>query len=189
MKEKIEEEKLISVLYANFSGKSRKINNWIYLAKITKKLTEFYGSYSKLAEKLSVSPELIRETLKLLDLPEKIQEIVKTGKLKHEVAWRIASIKGKGNQEKVADVVLGLNTHDAREVVRKFRNNPKLNLKEYIVNINKSKRKMEKINLMILPIDEINFLHIKKQAIRRNLSPERFISEVVIPHWIKKTRK
>src|SRR3989344_4673750 len=114
MKEDFDEEKIIAILYANFRGKKKKVHDWIYLAKLLKKLSGHYGSYTELARKLGLSPETVRETLKLLELPKEVQDMVKDEKLKHEVAWRIESIKDKEAQIKVAKAVAGLDSHNAR---------------------------------------------------------------------------
>jgi len=189
MLKKLNENKLIAVLYANLRGKGQKQNNWIEIAEISKSLTEFYGSYKTLANKLGISEELIRETLKLLDLPNELKKLVSDGKIKHEVAWRIASINDKKNQIKIANSIIGLNTHDARDLVRIFKNNPKLNIEDYLERLKKSKNNIQSINLIILPIKELDYKTIKKEAIKNNLTVEKFILDVIIQDWFKRGKK
>ncbi len=185
MNKKIEEEKLISILYANFQGKKRKINDWMFLAENIKKLSDFYGSHKKLAQNLGISNELIRETLKLLELPKYVQELVKNNKIKHEVAWRISSIKGNENQVRVAKAIIGLNTHEARDVARIFRNNPNMNIEDYVEKLKKSKSTIEDINLVILPMKKTDYVKIKKFAEREGMTPERLMINYIVKKFLK----
>ena len=185
MKKKINEEKLIAVLFANFH-KKRKLNDWMYIAKQVKKLSDYYGDYRKLADKLGLHHETVREILKLLKLPKKIQQYVKEGKIKHEVAWRIASIKGEKNQIKITEALIGLDTHNARDLVRIFKNDPSINLSNYVKRFKITKPSIEKINLVIVPMSQFDYLKIKKESKKKNKSPEKFISEVIISDWLNK---
>lgn len=179
MAKKINEEKIMGTLYANFRGRNKKINDWIYLAKQIKKLSKHYGSTKKVAENLGMSPETIRETLKLLELPEEVQLLVKENKLKHEIAWRIASIKDKKRQILIANEILGFNSHDGRDIVRICRKNPKLDIKEFISKFKKSKMKVEKINLIVLPIRKLDYDKIKRKAKKIQKNPEEYILDKI----------
>jgi len=181
----INEEKIIAILYANFRGKRKKVHDWIYLAKLMNKLSKHYGSYSELAKKLGLNPETVRETLKLLELPKEVQEMVKEGKLKHEVAWRIESIKNREAQIKVAEAVRDLDAHNARDIVRIYRKNPEIDIEEYVRNFKSSRLQIEKINLMILPIKKEDYLKIKQRADNFKESPEKFIVDRVILPWLE----
>lgn len=183
------EEELIATLYANFNGKRKKINDWIYIAEKVQQLSKFYGSYQELANKLGVSNELIRETLKLLELPEEVKQLVKEDKLKHEVAWRITGVKSKQDQIKIAKAVIGLDTHQARTLVRLFRNNPSIDLTASSERFKKSKQTIEKINLAIIPIKHSDYYDLKIEASKHGLNTEKYISEVIIPSWLKKNKK
>ncbi len=189
MTKKIDENKKIAILYANFRGKRRKIHDWIYLAEITKELSEYYGSYKKLSEKLGISNELVRETLKLLELPKEVKKMISERKINHEVAWRISSIDGEKNQIRVAKAIYGLNTHDGRDVVRVFRNNPELNIEGYVETLKKSKDKIKKINLIVIPLDKNDYSQIKEKSQRYNISINKFISKFIIQDWLEKNRK
>lgn len=189
MSKSINEEKLIAALYANFRGKKKKINDWMSIAETVDKLSKFYGSHKKLASHLGVSSELIRETLKLLELPNEVQQIVREGKLKHEVAWRIASIKGKENQIKIANKVIGMKTHDARDLVRLFRINQDIDIERYSSQLKKSKKGIEKINLVIVPMKQIDYFYLKKEASQNKITPSKLISDIIIPKWLKREDK
>lgn len=188
MKKKMNEEKIMGILYANFRGKTKKVNNWIYLANKIKELSDHYGSHKKVAENLGMSPETIRETLKLLELPKEVQEMVKSGKLKHEVAWRIASIEGEKGQILIAKEVLDLDTHDGRDVVRIYKKNPSMNIKTLVEKIKKSKNQIEQINLMVLPIRKLDYDKIKRVAKKIKINPEKFVLEKIINKWIEENR-
>lgn len=185
MEKEINEEKIIAILYANFRGKKKKINDWIYLARLLKKLSKHYGSYQELAKKLGLSPETVRETLKLLELPKEVQEMVKEEKLKHEVAWRIEGIKNKEAQIKAAKALIGLDAHNARDIVRIYKKNPNMNIEEYVKNFKSSQLQVEKMNLMIIPLEKEDYLKLKHQADNFNESPEKFIVNKIILPWLR----
>lgn len=189
MTTKINEEKLLGILYANFQGKKKKINDWIFIANKVKELSDHYGSYKKLASYLDVSSELLRETLKLLELPKEVQELVRNDKLKHEVAWRISSVKGKNNQIKIAKRMVGLETHDARNLVRLFRENPKTNIEELKQMLKKSKASVVNYSLVVVPIKQIDQIYLKREANKRKVTLSKLISENIIPKWLKEAKK
>jgi len=189
MSSKFNEEKTIAMLYANFSDERKKANDWIFIAKKFKELTEYYGSHKEVAKKIGISNEQGREILKLLDLDKNVQDLVKNGKLKFEVAWRMSSIRKPSDQNKIAKLIKDLNMHDARDVVRVFKNNPKIDIENYVEKIKANKKKFENINLVIVPLKEIDYLYIKKISSRMNKSPEKIISEVIIPEWLEAKSK
>ncbi len=186
---KFDEDKLIASLYANFRGKGKKIHDWISIAEQIKMLSDYYGSHKELAKKLGLSEEHMRATLKLLDLAEPVQKLVREGKLKQEVAWRIASIKKNQDQIKIAEAVIGLDTHQARTLVRIFRNDSSIDLSASYERFKKSKQEIEKINIPIIPIKHTDYYNLKIEASKKNLNPEKYISEVIIPFWLKKNKK
>ena len=187
--EKLDEEKIIAILYSNFNGKRKKIYDQIYIAEKVKQLSEFYGSYIKLADKLGISKEILREILKLLELPEEVKELIRQNKIKREVAWRIASIKLEQNQIKIAKAIIGLNTHQARTLVRIFKNDPSIDLSASYKRFQENKQTIEKINLSIIPIKQIDYHELKILASKQKINPEKYVSEIIIPSWLKKNKK
>ncbi len=185
MKNEFDEEKIIAILYANFRGKKKKVHDWIYLANLLKKLSEHYGSYVELAKKLGLSPETVRETLKLLNLPKEVQGMVKEERLKHEVAWRIEGIKDKESQIKVAKAVAGLDAHNARDIVRIYRKNPKMDVEDYVRKFKSSRLEIEKVNLTVIPLKKEDYQRLKKEADRFGESPEKFIVNKIIFPWLE----
>jgi biotin operon repressor len=183
-----DEEKEIALLYANLKNRKKKSHDWITLANKVKKLSEYYGSHKELAKKLGMSEESLRETLKLLELPGEVQQLVKEGKLKHEVAWRIASIRNPKDQIRIAKEVADLNAHDARDIVRIIRKNPNINIKEFVSKFRGRETKIEKINLMIIPIKKKDYDKIKTKALKEKKSPEKFISEKIIHEWAREEK-
>ena len=189
MEKQFDEEKIIAILYANFRGKKKKVHNWIYLAKLLNELSNHYGSYQELAKKLGLHPETVRETLKLLKLPKEVQEMVKEGRLKHEVAWRIEGISDKTAQIKVAKALIGLDAHNARDIVRIYRKNPEIDIEDYVKNFRSSRLNVENVNLMIIPLKREDYLKIKQRADDFKESPERFIVNKIILPWLDGNKK
>jgi len=186
---KIDEDKLLAILYANFRGKKKKIDDWIYLANIVDELSKFYGSYKKLSSHLGISPELLRETLKLLELPKEVQQLVQDGSLKHEVAWRIASVKGINNQVMIAKKLVNMGTHDARNLLRLFRENPSIDVDELLNVIDKSKNSVSQYSLVLVPIKKVDYIIIKREARKKNVNPSKLLSDIIIPLWIERGMK
>jgi hypothetical protein len=182
-----EEEKSLAILYANFQGKMKKSSDWIYIAEKCKELSNYYGSYKKLAEKLGISAEEVRATLKLLELPEEVKQLIKERKLLHDVAWRIASVKGKKNQIRIAKAVSGLQVHDARDVVRRYRNFPDMNIDNYIKNLKDSKSKIEKISLVIVPLEEDKYYTLTEIAKKNRVSPEKMVN-IIVKKWLERNK-
>lgn len=185
MGERINEDKLLAILYSNFSGKGKQINDWIYVAEKLEELKDFYKSEKKVAENLGISYEMVRSTLKLLDLPEEIRQLVKEDKLSQDLGWRLLGIKNKKNQIIVARAIMGLSAHDARDMIRYARNNPEKSIKKQIKRLEKSKKQIQKLNLVIVTLEEDNYKILKEISKRNNMDPQKMISKIV-NNWIKK---
>jgi ParB-like chromosome segregation protein Spo0J len=174
-----EENKLLALLYSNFQGKQKTVGDWLSLAEASKKLAEHYGSQQKLADLIGVSRELIRSTIKLADLPPEVKKLVRSRKLSHELAWRIGAIPGKRNQIKIANAIVNLGIHDAREVVFRYKQNPNLDIHDYIKKLTASKDKFEHITVFMVALNNDAHAILKERARRAGLSLERYVSRIL----------
>jgi hypothetical protein len=172
-----EENRNLAILIDNFQG--HRNSDWITIARVCKKLKDFYGSDSKLGEKVGKTREHIREILKLLDLTPELQKAVKNNSLNKEVAWRIAGVDGKKNQLKLAKAVKGMNAHDGRELVYYFARDPQISLDEYRKKILNAKNKIENIRVIVLPLSEDKFAKLNAIAKNRNKTPQKLILELI----------
>ena len=172
-----EENKYLAILYNNLQGK--RVDDWIEIAQVCKKLSDFYGSHQKLAEKVGRTREDIRSTIKLLDLPKEVQKMVKDDKLHKDVAWRIVSVPKTENQIKIAKAVEGMNVHDARELVYYFTRDQTISLDDYKNKIKHAKNKVENLALLVIPIDKEKFAKFNHIAKNKSKTPQKLVLELV----------
>lgn len=185
MKKKINEDKILAILYSNFSGKGKQIHDWIYIAEKLKELKDFYKSEKKVAENLSISHEMVRSTIKLLDLPKEVRQLVRQAKISQDLGWRLLGIKNKKDQIKVARAITSLSAHDARDMIRYAKNNPDKSIEKQIERLKKSKKKIQKINLVVIYLEEENYRILKEISKKNGVQPQKMISKI-IKNWIKK---
>jgi hypothetical protein len=183
MKE-FDEEKILANLFLNLKGPKKKRDNWIEIANNCKQLVDYYGSMSETAKKLGVNYEIVRSVLKLLTLPEEVKSLVRSNKILFDVGQRIARINDRETQIEVAKAVVGLTSHDARELIQYAKNNPNADLEDFKRRVITSKNRKEKLHLTIIPLKEETYSFLKKIGAKEQLSPEKLIQNV-INQWIK----
>jgi hypothetical protein len=183
MKE-IDEEEVLAKLYLNLKGSKKKSDDWITIARNCKKLTDYYGSAKKVADKLGVHYEIIRSILKLLTLPKEVQQLVRNNLILYDVGQRIARINGAETQIRVARAIVGLSNHDAREVIQYAIKYPDDSLEEFRVRVISSKNKTKNISLLIVPLEAETYELLRKLSEEEKLSPEKLILKIV-NDWIK----
>lgn len=180
-----DEERILALLFVNLGGKKKKRHDWIFIAKNCKKLSDYYGSYKKVADKVGRSPELIRSILKLLELPKDVQNLIKDRKILLDVGEAISTINKEKRQIEIAKAVVGLNAHDARALIRYAKANESATLNDYRKKIMKSKRKSESINFVLVSINDNNYKNLKRVAIKKGITPQKLIAEIV-DSWVTK---
>jgi len=179
------EEQLLADLYNNLKGSKIKHENWIEIAKKSQKLVQHYGSISATAEKLGVSYQLIRTILRLLKLPDEIQQLVKEKKILYDAAHRILTIKDPQDQVKVAIAIAGLPSHKQREIIQYARKYPDSGLNEYIERVTRPKTKPEKIHIAVIPLREEMYKSLQVLSKMQKISVQKLILNVV-EQWLGK---
>ncbi|MFH1473466.1 MAG: hypothetical protein ABIE55_01095 [Candidatus Aenigmatarchaeota archaeon] len=188
MKKKFDEDKVLAILYSNFSSKGKQINDWIFIAKKLNELKDFYKSEKKVAKNLRLSYEMVRSTIKLLDLPKIVQQMIKKGEISQDLGWRLLGIKNKKDQIKVAKAIVELSAHDARDMIRYAKNNPSHSIEKHIKRLKKSKKKTREINVVVLTLDEATYKSVKEISKENKTEPNKMISKIV-ENWIKRRYK
>lgn len=181
----MDEDELLASLYLNLKGSKKKRENWIEIAHQCKQLRVHYGSAHITAEKLGVSDELVRAILTLLTLPEEVQQRIKNNQILFDAGQRIARIKNKETQIKVAEAIIGLKSHDQRQVIQYAKGYPHASLDDFIERLVDSKDKIEKLILLILPLQEDTYAILKIMGAKEKSSPEKLILRL-IDQWIEK---
>lgn len=172
------EEKLLARLYYSIEGKKPKKDSWIHIANGVASLEKLYGSVQEVAKKLNLSKETVREILKILDLSDEAKTLLNEQKIAYDAAWRLASIDKK-KQNDVAKAIIGLNAHDARDIVRYARIHPNEEIEDYAKRLITSKGTTRKIKLLILPLDEDIYEEIKAIASKSKLNISDFIERLI----------
>ena len=181
-----DEDEILARLYLNLRGAKRKRDNWMEIARKSRKLTDHYGSVQITADKLGVSYELVRSILTLLTLPEEVQQYIEKDQILYDAAQRLARIRNKDTQIKVARTIIGLSSHDARQLIQYAKKYPDAPLDDFKRRI-ESKDKIEKIHLLLVPFKEETVAILKHISKKQKISPEKLIREIV-DKWIEKEK-
>lgn len=178
MKEQTE-DKLLAELYVILKGRKRKPKDWISIAKTCKKLIDHYGSKHVAAQKLGVSYELVRSIASILELPTEVQNLIREGKILLDAAQRLARIQGAGRQVRVANLIAGLRSHDARQVIQYAKRFPDADLEDFKKRVTSPKTEPERIDVVVLPLQHDVFETLRRIGARRGVSVQRVILELL----------
>jgi hypothetical protein len=173
------EEKLLAELFLSLKGRKRKPNDWITIAKKCQALIDEYGSYQLTAQKLGVSYEVIRAIASMLKLPPQVQDLVSRGRILFDAAQRLNGIRGAENQIRVANVIAGLPSHDARQIIQYAKKFPDADLVEYKERVASSKTQTERIDVLVLPLRRELFRTLQQIGARRGMSVQRLVQDIV----------
>lgn len=181
---RMNEETALAVLFANLKGRKKK--DYITTAKCCRYLRKLYGSLKKVADKVGVSSEIIREFDSLLDLPKDVQQLISKRLIKLDTGYRISMrIEGAEKQREIANAVLDLGAFDARNVIEYARKNPKLPAEECKRRVLKSKTVTEKLHIFILPLPGETFGKLTTTAKELKMKPEDLVRKIV-QEWLAK---
>jgi hypothetical protein len=185
---RINEEKVLASLYVNLKGPKKKQENWIEIATSLKKLSDYYGSPQKAAEKLGVSNELVKSILRVLNLPDEAQDLIREGKILYDAAQRLERIHDRSRQKEVAKAIVGLTSHEARDLIQYARKYPKANVSGYRKRLANSKGKTERINVIVLPVREETYSSLRRMSKREGVSIEKLVSNI-LQRWLSNNER
>ncbi len=173
------ENKVLAELFLELKGRRAKRRDWITIAKDVKSLIDQHGSYQIAAQKVGVSRELIREIVSVLKLPTQVQSYVSRGEILLDAAQRLNTIQGSEHQVRVARLIAGLPSHDARQVIQYAKRFPNADLDEYKERVASSKARTELIDVIVLPLQHDVFKTLSRIASQRGLSVRRLVQQIV----------
>jgi len=179
------EERTVANLYLNLRGGKRKKDDWVTIAKDMKRLSDFYKSPSETARKLGVSYELVRSIMKILELPEEVQGLIREGKILYDAAQRLSRLDDPKKQIDVARAVAGLTSHQARDIIQYAKKNPDASLSGFRRRVIKPKATREEIHLTVLPIRQETFRRLQRFSERQKIPTQRLILNI-IEEWLMK---
>jgi ParB-like chromosome segregation protein Spo0J len=180
--EKMDEETALAILFANTKRKKRNVD-LITIAKTCEYLTNLYNSQKKVADKVGLSSEMIREFRSALKLPEEVQKLILSRKIDRiDIIKELSSLKNKIKQIALAKNIANLKTKDVRDVKRM--------IKQANVSIEESKRKVSDSKLKGLHIFLVDFTDetyntIVNEAKKRQMKPAELVRQI-ITNWTKR---
>ena len=169
------ENNALATVYLNLRGGKKKKSNWIEIATAVKWAVRRYGGVGAAAEKLGYSYELVRTIPTLLTLPKEVREQVRNGKILYDAAQRLARLKDPDQQRKTAQAIIGMTSHDARQVIQFAKRFPDRDPQDFRRQVESSKATTKEVHVVILPLREELFLKLRRQAQEENVSVEKFI--------------
>lgn len=180
----LDEETALAILFRNLKGSKKK--DYMATAKACRFLRRLYGSNAKVAEKVGVSSEIIREFDSLNDLPNEVKEMVSAGIIKLDTGYRISTkIEGEEKQVEIAKAVRDLGAFDARAIIEYAQKNPNMPVSEVRSRVLGSKTIKERLHIFVLPLAEDVFQALKSESTKLRIRPEKLV-ERIIKNWLEK---
>ncbi len=172
------EERTVANLYLNLKGEKQKKDDWITIATDLKKLSDFYKSRKKTADRLGVSYELVRSILSMLTLPKEVKLLIKQGKILYDAAQRLTRIDDPKKQIEVANAIAGVPSHTARDIIQFAKRNPDESLEDFTKRVT-AKAQKEEIHLAVLPIRKETYSVLQRHSRQKGLSTQRLILSIL----------
>lgn len=147
------EIKLLAIIAAGTKRKKRTVSI-LKVAEALKDLHDLHGSFDAVSKIVKLSPEMIREFLRLLSLTGEVKALIKKGLINGvDIGYRVSKL-GKDDQIVLAKNVFGkkLSSNDVRNIVKYRVDNPAISITKVIKNVMDSK--VTKIFVAYLGIDK-----------------------------------
>lgn len=178
----MDEESALALLFVNLKGTKEK--DYLATAKACRFLRQKYGSFRRVAEKVGVSSEIIREFDSLLNLHEEVIEMVRTKEIRLDTGYRLSTrLKDSKRQIEVARTVSDLSSHDARAVIEYAKLNSDMSAMEVKEKVMSSKTITKRLHAIILPLSEEAYLTLKTKALKLKKRPSELAKEI-IEKWL-----
>lgn len=180
----LNEATALAVIYANTKRKTRK-ENLITIAKAFGYLVKLYGSPSIVAERVDLSPEMIREFLLILKLPLQVQKLVSQRKIDSiDILREISAIKDPSKQIIAANEFISTPTKEVRDIKRLIKQEGMTveNAKKTVLNA-----RPKDLNIFIIDFDNETYLALIKKAKELKVKPPELVRGIV-KDWLKAQR-
>ena len=150
-----DEIKLLAIIAAGTKRTSKKRTiSILKVAKAFKDLHDLHGSLDAVSKIVKLSPEMVRQFVKLLSLTDEVKMLIKKGLINSiDIGYRISKLSKK-DQIILAENVIGkrLSSEDVRNIVKYKIDNPSISITKAIKNMLDSK--VRKIFVAYLGIDK-----------------------------------
>jgi len=182
---KMDEETALAILFANTKRKKRRVD-LITIAKSCDYLTKLYNSQKKVAEKVGLSSEMIREFRSALKLSKEVQKLISDRKIDRiDIIKELSTLKDKNKQLALAKNIANMKTKDIRDVKRL--------IKKANTSIEESKKKvldskLKGLHIFLVDFTDETYDTILKEARKLKIKPAELVREIV-NNWVKKKGK
>ncbi|MFC1618759.1 hypothetical protein ACFL45_02330 [Candidatus Neomarinimicrobiota bacterium] len=178
---KLNEQVALSILFANTKRK-RRTADLIRIAEACEFLIKLYGSQKAVAQKVGVSPEIIREFKKLLALPPEVKDMVRGKKIDSlDIAYRISMLKNKKEQIELAQQVAELHSKDVRDIKRLITRTG-LSAKESRRKVLDSK--LKGLHVFMMDFNDEEYHAIIKASKRKKIEPAELVKQIILD-WLR----
>jgi hypothetical protein len=181
----LDEDTALAILFGNTKRKKREID-LLTLAKNCDYLVRKYGSRSKVAERLSLSTEMIREFLIPLSLPKEVQQLILERKIDSmDVVKEVASLKSREKQVEAGILFTKLPSKDVRDIVRVSKEG-RVTVQEATNTLLEFKEK--NMHVFIIDLDDATYSDVKTQADKIGISPA-ILLKGLIQSWARSLKE
>jgi len=188
------ENAVLANLFTNLKGSKQKNDDWITIAKTCQKILKNNNNDRKVtAQKLGVSPELIRSIVSLLKLPDPVQQLIKDRKILLDAAQRINTIKipekkkRESKQIQVAQIIVNLPSHEQREIIQFAKKFPDSDIKNYKKRV-MTPRETKNMHVLVVTLEENPYKILQKKAKQKKVSTESLVQKIILG-WTEGSRK
>lgn len=179
-----DEETALAILITNLKGAKRKRDDWLTIAESCRFLRQKYGSIKKVADRVAVAQETLREIEKLLDLPDEVKQQILNGAIGFKTGYEISKIPDKTRQVEAGEVVANMGYLDARAITDYARRNPHMTVEDCRRRVIETKTITEKLHLVVVPFEDEVFQKLAEEAKNQNIPLDELINNV-IKHWLE----
>jgi hypothetical protein len=179
---KWDEATALAIAYSNTKRKKRE-KDLVTVAEAMKYLATLYKSQKKVAEKLDLSSEMVRQFLTVLKLPKSVQKLFECKQIDSvDTAKELSSLGDKKKQETAARTIVHSSSKEVRDIKRL--------VKRASVTIGKAKQtvfdEMPKgLNVFLLDFDEDTMRKLVKEARASKMKPAELVRTVIV-EWLAK---
>ena len=178
----LDEQTALAIVFANTRRKKR-TEDLVTVAEAFDHLLKVYGSQGAVAKKVGLHPEMVREFLKILSLPAKVKELVRTRKIDRlDVAYKISMLPNREERIEAARERAGLTTDDVRDVNRLI-TSAGMSAEESKKKVLESR--LRGLHVFVMDFDDEQYKQIISQARRGRTDAAELLKEVVIK-WLEK---
>ena len=182
---KLDESGALAIVFAN-TRRSRRTVDLVTIAEACKTLVELYGSQKKVAERVDLHPEMIREFRQILKLIPRVRKMVERREIDRlDVAYQLAKIDHPKRQLQAAKEMRGLGTKDSRTLQGLITGGKLTPAKAKKLLL---ESKLRGLHLLVLDFEDDEFEQIAARARDLATAPAQLAKDVVL-RWVKRKKR